>query len=185
MILTKLCGCCSGVILCHSEYHQGNGKGSHLRKALPARIIVGAIQAFLEQCEQQGASAGGSTYVSISINLGVAHITDGVVQDWLRFGLWNWGSRRSGGLVRLPLAFTGKDGVNDDATGLLNFEELMGNRMTTSPVGDASSAHVVVCRDVSNRERISVSKRFVPGQSRHLCLMPRIVDSQTSQTTPI
>ena len=129
-------------------------------------------------------SVVGSTYVSVPINMGIAHITDGVVQDWLRFGLWNWGSRGSGGLTRLPLAFTGENGVNDDATGLLNFEEFVGSRMATSPVGNARSAHVVVCRDVSNRKRRAL-KCFVPGQSRHLCLMPRIVDSQTSQTTPV
>ena len=129
-------------------------------------------------------SVGGFTYVSIPINLGVAHITDCVVQDWLRFGLWNWRPRRSGGLIRLPLTFTGKNGVNDDTTWLLDFEEFMGNRMATSPIGDARSAHVIVCRGVSHRKR-RMSKRFVPGQSKHLCLTPRIVESQTSQITPV
>jgi hypothetical protein len=96
-------------------------------KTLPARIIVRTVQAF----------------ISIPINLGVAHVTDGVVQYWLRLGLWNWGSGR-GGLTGLPLAFTGKNGVNDDTTGLLDFEEFMGSRMATPPAGDAKSAHVVV-----------------------------------------
>jgi hypothetical protein len=97
-------------------------------KASPTRIVVGAIQAF----------------VSITINLGVAHITDGVVQEWLRFGFWNWGSRRRRGLTRLPFAFAAKNCVNDDTAGLLDFEEFMGRRVVTSPVFNARSAHVVV-----------------------------------------
>jgi hypothetical protein len=96
-------------------------------KACPARIVVRAVQAF----------------VSITVNMRVAHVTDGVVQDGLWFGLWNWRSRRRG-LTGYPFAFAAEDGVNDDATRLLDFKELMGHGMATSPVCDARSAHIVV-----------------------------------------
>ena len=90
------------------------------------------------------------TYVSITIDLGVAHVTDGVVQDRLGLRLWNRGSRRP---ICFPFAFAAEDCVNDNATGFLDFEELMGHGVTTSSVCDARSAHIVVWKGVRTREQ--------------------------------
>ena len=74
--------------------------------------------------------------------------------------------------------------MNDDATGFLYFEEFMGPRVTISLVCNARGAHVIVLEDVSAVKEKG-EKYFVPGQSKHLCLTPRMVDSQTSQITPV
>jgi hypothetical protein len=101
----------------------------------------------------------------------------------LGFGFRSRRPRGKRGLACFPLAFAAENGVNNNTTRLLDFEEFVSHRMTVPPVCDARCAHVVVCRDVSDEKRRMV-KCFAPGQSRHLCLTPRTVDSQTSQTTP-
>lgn len=93
-----------------------------------ACVIIRAVQAF----------------ESVTINLGIAHVTDGIVQDWLGFGLCSQGLGRNRGLVCFSFAFVTENGMNDDTTGLFDLKEFMGHGMTTPPILDARGAHIVV-----------------------------------------
>ena len=77
------------------------------------------------------------TYVSVSVDLRVAHVTNGVVHDGLGFWLNNGRSRNNRGLTGFPLAFSTEDGMEDDTIGLVNFEELMSHCMVTPLVSNA------------------------------------------------
>ena len=85
MILTKLCGCCSGVILGAGEHREHNEKCGYLRKAARASIVIRTVQTFLGQGEYQDVPFREFTHVSVPVDLRITHVTDSVVQDRLGF----------------------------------------------------------------------------------------------------
>lgn len=98
------------------------------RKAARACIVIRAVQAF----------------VSVPIDLGITHIADSMVQNWLGFRFRDRRRVVGGRLTRLPLAFAAENGMNDNATRFLDFKELVSHCMTIPPSCDAGGTHVIV-----------------------------------------